>query len=85
MSAFDAVVDGPVPLEAFARRTDWQLATLLVALVVVPGAVDAYGDHGAAGSVRATATATAVVDAGAGRAAGRPGRRGTPVRPPRAC
>ena len=68
------------PIEAFLRRRDWQLAVLTVALVVVPGALDQFGESGPDGK-------------GAGRVAARDGPRGRPhrtgtgrhVRPPRAC
>lgn len=72
MSVIDA--PGPVPIDAFQRRADWQLATLLVALVLVPGAVDIVGDR----PVRTTVVA-------ASNPVTRPGGRGQPVRPPRSC
>jgi hypothetical protein len=68
-----SMLDTPVPLDAFQRRADWQLATLLIALVLVPGAVDAVSDRPVAKLVTAANPVT------------RPGGRGQPVRPPRSC
>jgi hypothetical protein len=66
----------PAPIEAFLRSAELQLAALLVALVIVPGALDHYDSEGA-GSVRATRDAP---KSGSGKA-----RRGRHVRPPRSC
>lgn len=75
MSAYDAVADAPVGLDLFARRADWQLATLLVALVLVPGSTVGDADEHLGRAVR-RASAPAPV---------RRGGRGQPVRPPRSC
>ncbi len=64
------------PLEAYLRRTDWQLAVLVVALVVVPGALELFD----APDTRWEATArSGAVGASLRTVAGRH------VRPPRSC
>ena len=75
MSAYDDVVAAPVDLDLFARRADWQLATLLVALVVVPGSAVGDADQHLGRALRRAA----------GPAPVRRGGRGQPVRPPRSC
>ncbi len=64
------------PIEAYLRRTDWQLAVLVVALAVVPGALELFD----APDSRAEAAARTAP-------AGRPQRTvaGRHVRPPRSC
>ena len=64
-----------VPYDLFARRADWQLATLLVALVLVPGA-PVGADEQLGRALRRAGGAPAPV---------RRGGRGQPVRPPRSC
>ena len=75
MSAYDDVAAAPADLDLFARRSDWQLATLLVALVLAPGSAAAdAGEHLGRALRRAEAPSP-------GRRCG----RGQPVRPPRSC
>jgi hypothetical protein len=75
VSAYDDVAAAPVGLDLVARRAEWQLATLLVALVLVPGS--ALGDAEVhLGRALRRASAPAPV---------RRGGRGQPVRPPRSC
>jgi hypothetical protein len=62
-------------LDVFARRTEWQLATLLVALVVVPGATDAFGSSPGTAPPRSSDTPP--------RRHGHPATRA--IRPPRSC
>jgi hypothetical protein len=75
LSAYDALVDAPVDLDLFARRADWQLATLLVALVMVPGSSVGDADEHLGRALRRAS----------GRAPVRRDGRGQPVRPPRSC
>lgn len=67
------------PIEAYLRRSDWQLAVLVVALVTVPGALELFDETGS-GRLRA---------GGVGRDAPAPGSErtvaGRHVRPPRSC
>jgi hypothetical protein len=60
-------------LDVFEHRVQWELATLLVAMVLVPGAVD-----GASGPITRPGSDTAAAPV-------RRGGRGQPVRPPRSC
>jgi hypothetical protein len=73
----DPYVATPAQIEAFQRRADLQLAALLVALVLIPGAVARFeGEHGTGAAVNR------------GQAPARPPRRtakGRHVRPPRSC
>jgi hypothetical protein len=75
--SIDPYVATPTSIEAFQRRADLQLAALLVALVLIPGAVARFQDeHGADPGVTR------------GQAPARPPRRtakGRHVRPPRSC
>ncbi|MDY7105192.1 MAG: hypothetical protein S0880_28740 [Actinomycetota bacterium] len=72
----DRLLTPATSLDLFARRTEWQLATLLVALVVVPGALDAYEQSNVASTPRRASDTT-------------PRRHGHPatrtIRPPRSC
>jgi hypothetical protein len=70
----DALPATPAPIEALMRNAELQLAALLVALVVIPGAIDHYGDR----TVR-RAEGEARIPARKG------GLRGGHVRPPRSC
>ena len=77
MSAYHDVAALPAPHDLFARRADWQLATLLVALVVAPGVVPGDADEHLGRALRRAARS----GGGLVRRAG----RGQPVRPPRSC
>jgi hypothetical protein len=70
----DPLPASPAPIEAFLRSAELQLAALLVALVVIPGAVNYYEDR----------TARPVDNSGPAPAA-RKGLRGRHIRTPRSC
>ncbi|MDQ4098177.1 MAG: hypothetical protein M3144_09955 [Actinomycetota bacterium] len=63
------------PLQDYLRRNDWQLAALVVALVVVPGAVDLVSGRARGRSASQEDAAVCPPRTIAGRH----------VRPPRSC
>jgi len=65
----------PAPIEAFLRSAELQLAALLVALVVIPGALERLESESGAAPKAATGT----------RAPARKAAKGRDVRPPRSC
>ena len=69
----------PTPIDAFARRAEWEFAALVVALVLVPGLAAAMADGAETSPVRPAGAAAATSPR---RAKSGHGRH---VRPPRAC